>query len=397
MGWIGSLVPLGAFIFCLVTGKICDVLGRKTTLLLITLPYLLGWVLVIWSRSLLMLYLGRCFTGIAAGATSIASPLYINEIAEKDIRGTLGSYFQLMVTVGILYSYLFGKYLSMTNYTFACAAVPLVFFVLFSFQPETPMHYLQKKQNLKAKASLYRLRGSKYDVDGELLDMESTLQNQSEVSASSLLSRRVVKGLTITLGLMFFQQFCGINAVIFYTSQIFKETQVKIDPQVASIIIGVVQVVATFISSLIVDRTGRKVLLICSLFVIGVSSLLLGLFFTLKHREDTLASLACLPIASLCVYIIAFSLGLGPIPWIIPSEIFATNIKGVACSLAGSLNFFLAFLITKFFLDIETEVGDDTSFYFFAVVSFLGALFVMFILPETKGKTIEQIEFELDH
>lgn len=400
IGWIGSFTTLGALTFGLITGKICDVIGRKSTLILLIIPFGLGWILILWANNLTMLYFGRCITGIAAGACSIAAPLYINEIAQKEIRGALGSYFQLMVTVGILYAYCFGKFLTIDNYTVMCSLVPAAFVCIFIFQPETPLYYLKTNQYDKAVAALKHLRGNNYNVQAEIQALDNSL-TATDSSISDIFNRRTVKPMAIVLALMFFQQFGGVNAIIFYTSHIFDEAHVYVlDAKTASIVVAVMQVIATFISSLIVDKAGRKVLLIGSTLVMSISCLLLGLFFSLKYRtaidSNTMNSLGFLPVLSLCLYIIAFSLGLGPIPWIIPSEIFNSDIKGIATSFVGSFNWFLAFVITKFYLDVETVIGQDTSFYIFAVMCSIGCLFSYFILPETKGKTSEEIQNALN-
>ncbi|GJQ70737.1 hypothetical protein Trydic_g670 [Trypoxylus dichotomus] len=315
MGWIGSLTTFGGFMFSLITGRICDIIGRKSTLILLIIPFGIGWTLILWAYNLPMLYFGRCITGMAAGACSIAAPLYISEISQKEIRGTLGSYFQLMVTVGILYAYCFGKILSIMNYT-----------------PETPLYYLKTNQYNNAVAALKHLRGSHYNIQMEIQSMENSI-NVTNFNFADILNRRTMKAMALTLTLMFFQQFGGVNAIIFYTSSIFNEAHIKLDAKVASIIVAIMQVIATFISSLIVDRAGRKVLLIGSTFIMSISCLLLGLYFSLKDRmtidPDVLSSLGFLPVLSLSLYIIAFSLGLGPIPWIIPSELFTPDNAGI--------------------------------------------------------------------
>ncbi|KAI4470904.1 facilitated trehalose transporter tret1-1-like protein [Holotrichia oblita] len=400
IGWIGSFTTLGALMFSLITGKVCDVIGRKSTLILLIIPFGIGWILILWANNLAMLYFGRCITGMAAGACSIAAPLYINEISQKEIRGTLGSYFQLMVTVGILYAYCFGKFLSIVNYTVMCSLVPAAFVFVFIFQPETPLYYLKTSQYNKAVGALKHLRGNHYNVQTEIQALENSLTT-NDLKISDIFNRRTIKAMSMTLALMFFQQFSGVNAIIFYTSHIFDEAHVHVlDAKTASIFVSVMQVIATFISSLIVDKSGRKVLLIGSTFVMSISCLLLGLFFSLKYRTtidtNTMNALGFLPVLSLCLYIIAFSLGLGPIPWIIPSEMFNSDIKGIASSFVGSFNWFLAFFITKFYLDIETVIGQDTSFYIFSCMCLIGSLFVYFILPETKGKSSEEIQNALD-
>lgn len=399
MGWIGSLTTLGAVCMCIPTGFICDLIGRRLSLLLLIIPFSIGWSLLIWGNNLIMLYIGRFVTGMAVGACCVAAPLYTSEIAEKEIRGALGSYFQLMVTIGVFYAYLVGKYLNPIYYTVTCAVVPLIFFVFFLCQPESPLFYLKKGKFDKAKSALSRLRGKDYNVDSELSDLDTALKDAafSNVSFCYTLKRKSTrKALLISFGLMFFQQFGGINAVIFYTGNIFQASGVKIDPKFATIIVGGVQALATFVSTLVVDKLGRRMLLLNSAFIMAFSSFALGIFFNLKDRhlitDDAVRNLGFLPLLSLCIFVIVFSLGFGPIPWMISSEIFISEIKSIASSVAGTLNWFLAFLVTKWYLDLQNAIGTDSTFYIFAFVSFLGTIFVYFVVPETKGKSLDEIQ-----
>lgn len=400
MGWIGSLTTLGALLMCIPTGFLCDLIGRRTVLLLLVIPFSAGWSLLIWANSIEMLYAGRFITGLAVGACCIASPLYTSEIAQKEIRGALGSYFQLMVTIGILYAYVAGKYLPITQYTISCAIVPLVFFVLFAFQPETPLFYLKKGKFDKAKSALIRLRGPKFNVDAELNDLDSALKDASFSNVSfcyTMKKRATQRAFLISIGLMFFQQMGGINAVIFYTRDIFQSAGIGINAQMATIIVGAVQVIATFVSTLVVDSLGRKCLLLSSGFVMALSSACLGLFFTLKDRHlvqdpHILSELSYLPLVALSVFVVVFSLGFGPIPWMISAEIYTSEMKGLGSSVAGALNWTLAFIVTKFYLDLQTAIGADITYYGFGLVSFLGAIFVLYVVPETKGKSLDEIQ-----
>ncbi|KYB25889.1 facilitated trehalose transporter Tret1 [Tribolium castaneum] len=403
MGWIGSFVTLGGMTMCIPTGFLCDLLGRKKTLLLLIAPFAVGWSLIIFAKSIIMLYLGRLITGMAAGASCVAAPLYTSEIAQKEIRGTLGSYFQLMVTVGIFLAYLSGKYLTSMPYTIFCACLPVVFVVLFAFQPETPAFCLRRGRYDDALKALVKLRGPCEGNESELAEIEGSLKEslESSVSFSQTFRKKAnVKALVIAFALMFFQQFSGINAVILYTSDIFASAGSNLDANTAAIIVGAFQVVATFVSSLVIDKLGRKILLFTSAVVMALSSLVLAIYFTLKCRTsidgDILHELGFIPIVSLCLFVVVFSIGLGPIPWMISSEIFTPEIKSIASSSAGTFNWFLAFLVTKFYLQVNERVGQDSTFYAFAVLSLLGGAFVYFVIPETKGKTVEQVQAELE-
>lgn len=386
---------------CFPIGYICDLIGRKLAMLLLVIPFIAGYLIIIFANSLVMLYVGRFITGMAGGAFCVSAPMYTSEIAQKEIRGALGSYFQLLLTVGVLFAYVVATFTSIIAYTIICAVIPLIFGVVFFFQPETPVYLLKKGKEQEARASLIRLRGNKYDVDAEIRDIKAQLEADEANKvpfAKSFSKLATKKAFFISFGLMFFQQLSGVNAVIFYTSTIFEDAGVDLG-KVATIIVGAMQVGATFVASLIVDKLGRKILLLGSAFFMAVSVALLGIYFTLSNRElvdkDTVNTLSFLPVLSLCVFMVAFSLGFGPIPWMISAEVFPAEVKSVASSAAGTFNWFLAFIVTNFYLELRNAIGGDVTFYIFTGISLVGTAFVFFIVPETKGKTLSEIQREL--
>ncbi|KAK9694547.1 Sugar transporter [Popillia japonica] len=398
-GWIGSLATLGALVMCFSTGFFCNLIGRKWTMLMLILPFSLGWLLIIFAQNLQMLYAGRFFTGLAGGAFCVSAPLYTSEISETEIRGRLGSFFQLFLTVGILLAYIFPLFSDIFLHSILCGIIPLIFGVVFIIQPETPVHLIRKGKNEMARASLQKLRGKHYDIEPEITRIITSIEEDRNNKVPILQAMRTTaakKASLICFSLMFFQQLSGINAVIFYTGDIFEASGIDMDSQHATVIVGAVQVVATFCSSMVVDKLGRKILLLISDGFMAISTILLGVFFTLKDKElvdeDTLGKLGFLPVLALCLFIIVFSLGFGPIPWLISSELFPPEIKAVASSAAATFNWFLAFLVTKFYLDLKEAIGGDITFYIFSGISVLGTLFIFLVVPETKGKSMEEIQ-----
>ncbi|KAL3275587.1 hypothetical protein HHI36_020342 [Cryptolaemus montrouzieri] len=402
VSWIGSMATLGGLLVCVPIGYYCDIVGRKLAMLSMIILFSLGWLLIIFANSVTMIYLGRLITGMAGGAFCIAAPMYTSEIAEKEIRGTLGSYFQLLLTVGILISNVLGAYVDIKTFSILCFCIPLVFGAVFFFQPETPIYSLKKGKEDDARKALRRLRGPDYDVDSELKELKQQIESaeQNQISLKESLKKKATKkAFVISFGLMMFQQLSGINAVIFFTSTIFKQAGANFSFS-PTIIVGIMQVIATFVSSIVVDKFGRKILLIGSDSMMALSSVALGIYFTLQDRhilnEDQISTISFLPVLSLCVFIIVFSLGFGPIPWMISSEVFPPEIKSVASSAAGTFNWFLAFIVTAYYQPLTSLVGADVTFYMFTLISFTGSLFVFFVVPETKGKTMNEIQNELN-
>ncbi|KAG8226601.1 hypothetical protein J437_LFUL007293 [Ladona fulva] len=398
--WIGSLMGLGAAAVAFPIGFCMDKIGRKATMIVMAAPFIVGWALIIWATNVDMLLAGRFFTGLSGGAFAVVAPVYIGETAQKDIRGTLGTYFQLMICLGILFSYAVGAYVPIFWFSIACGIIPIVFAAGIAFIPESPAYYLSKGRVDDARKALTWLRGNDYDCEPELLEMQNTAETAANMKSQVRLhtafsSRASIRALVISLGLMFFQQLSGINAVIFYSEPIFKEAGSGIDPSISSIIVGVVQFVATFVSTLVVDRLGRRVLLILSDSLMALCTVVLGVFFYLKNHGSDIDSLGWLPLTSVCIFIIVFSLGYGPVPWFMVGELFPAQIKHIASPIASFTNWILAFIVTRFFQDIVDAWKEETAFWIFSVLSAIGTAFVFFVVIETKGKSLEEIQSEL--
>ncbi|XP_055856829.1 facilitated trehalose transporter Tret1 isoform X2 [Episyrphus balteatus] len=398
--WIGSAVTLGAACVCIPIGFLINIIGRKLTMLLLVLPFTLGWCLLIWAQNFEMMFIARFILGISGGAFCVTAPMYTGEIAQKEIRGTLGSFFQLMITIGILFVYALGAGVDVFWLSIISGMIPLIFGAIFVFMPESPTYLVSKGKNESAIKSIQWLRGNDYNYTAELEELKETDAHikQNPVSIGSALTRRVtIKALIISLGLMFFQQLSGINAVIFYTTSIFRDAQTGIDESLSTIVVGLMQVIATFISVMVVDKLGRRILLLASSAVMVISTVLMGLYFFMQSNDSSsVDNLGWLPVVSLCVFIVMFSIGFGPVPWLMMGELFASDIKGVAGSIAGTTNWILAFIVTKVFVNLQNALGAGETFWLFSAITFIGFIFVYFFVPETKGKSLNEIQNMLE-
>lgn len=195
--------------------------------------------------------------------------------------------------------------------------------------------------------------------------------------------------------LMFFQQFSGINAVIFFTVDIFKMAGSSLDPNFCSIIVGVVQVLMTFAAAALVERTGRKILLLQSSAVMCLCLAVLGIYFNVKDAGKDVSSFGLVPLVSLVLFIISFSLGYGPIPWMMMGELLAAEVKGIASSIVVLFNWTSVFIVTKTFPILLTSLGNDFTFWIFAVIMAIGTVYGFKELFETKGKSNAQIQLML--
>lgn len=222
--WVASVITLGCAISCLPIGFLMKKFGRKWTMMSLVAPFMVGWGLVIWARSFEMLLAGRFIIGLAGGAFCVSAPQYSSEIAEKEIRGVVGTFFQLLIIAGILFSYTVGALSPLFLTSVICGVIPLVFGGIFFFMPESPVYLIIEKREDEAIKAYKQLRGNSYDPKGEIDELKADLEEaeKNKVCMSEVLRRKsTVRALIIGFGLMFFQQMSGINAVIFYATTIF--------------------------------------------------------------------------------------------------------------------------------------------------------------------------------
>ncbi|KAG7201269.1 hypothetical protein KM043_004048 [Ampulex compressa] len=400
--WIGSLVAVGTLFGSFAAGYCGERFGRKRSLLFSAIPFLVGWILIGTATHVEQLYVARLILGFAMAYPFTILPMYVGEIAETSIRGALGSFLQLFITIGLLYSYAIGPFVSYTVLWLLCACLPILFFLSFMTMPESPYYLLGKNDKEAAVASLARLRGkSSAAVQKEADEMQAKVEEAQRARASVMdlfTVKANFKALLYTCALVSFQQLTGVNVVLFYMTDIFKSAGTSLDPAISTIIVGVVQMLASCVTPLVVDRLGRRMLLVLSGVGAAVSCGALGLYYYLKQVEGSsvVDSISWLPVLSLVVFISTYSVGWGPLPWAVMGEMFSSTVKAKASGITVCVCWFLAFLITKYSSAIQINFGNYTSFWFFGICCVVSVLFTILLLPETKGKTLQQIQDELN-
>lgn len=391
--WVGSTAMLGSLVAGLLAGYFIDLIGRKHTTMGTAIIMLGGWILLACSNSLGMLIAGRFITGFGGGC--LAVPVYISEIAVTEIRGSLGNTMVLVLVSGILFVYVVGALVSWVWTSIICGVIPVIFFVAMFFMPESPRYLLMKGRREDAASSLKWLRGasSTKEIEPELQEMEiSVKESQAQAGGlKDLFTLPVARPTLISLMLMFLQQFGGINVVLFYSVDVFQSAGSDLDANVSSIIIATVQVVFCFVSTLLVDRAGRKILVVISDLGMALSLTALGVFFYLKS-EGKDEGLGWLPLVSLIAYIITYNLGLGPLPWLLMSELVPSHVKGAASAICTATCWGLGFVVTKTFSDMEKGLQTHGCYWLFAGISAAGGLWALLFVPETKGKSLDEIQ-----
>ncbi|XP_072160644.1 trehalose transporter 1-like protein isoform X2 [Bemisia tabaci] len=397
--WLVSILNFGAVLGCTAAGSVNSYVGRKSVLLTACLPQMASWLLLALCSDIRLLCLGRFLGGLCVGFFCVTSPLYISEIAQVSVRGALGALFQLSVTIGILTTYTLGLLPTATSITLASSSTVVLFFALFFWMPETPVFLLRTSQSNRAAASLRWFRGPAYNLIPEMRLLERMVQKADSAAAYSdfVTDPASRRALVVALGLFFFQQFSGINAVVFYMNTVFRTAGGDVSPTVATIVIAALQVVGTALSVLLMERAGRRFLFLASFSACTLCVFALGLFFFLKERGHPVAGpWQWVPLGSVGLFLVVYALGAGPVPWAVVGELFSKRMAALAMSLVTGVGHWAsAFVVTKAFAMLEAWLGIGGTFWVFVGFCLVGIVFAWALLPETKGRPLQEILDEL--
>ncbi|XP_009944369.1 PREDICTED: solute carrier family 2, facilitated glucose transporter member 6, partial [Leptosomus discolor] len=409
--WFGSVFTLGAVAGGLSAMFLNDRLGRKLSIMFSALPCAVGYALMAGAQGIGMLLLGRVLTGYAGGVTSASIPVYISEISHPGVRGMLGACPQIMAVLGSLFLYTLGLGLDWRWLAVAGEVPVLVMIVLLCFMPNSPRFLLSQGKDDEALGSLCWLRGKDTDYAREYEQIKDSVRKQSRrVSCAEIKDLFIYKPILIAVGMRFLQQLSGVTCVLVYLQSIFKKTSVILKPEYDAALVGLVRLFSVAIAAVSMDKAGRKILLFVSAGVMLVSNLTMGLYihFAPASQNDTIANktlvssanlpaeptnyITLIPLLATMLFIMGYAMGWGPITWLLMSEILPLKARGVASGLCVVMSWLTAFTLTQFFLRVVEAFGLEVPFLFFAVICAGNILFTGCCVPETKGRSLEQIE-----
>ncbi|XP_076126303.1 solute carrier family 2, facilitated glucose transporter member 6 isoform X1 [Alosa pseudoharengus] len=417
ISWFGSIFTLGAAAGGLAAMLLNDRVGRKASIMMAAVPSAVGYLVMAAAQNVWMLLLGRFLTGIAGGMSASSIPVYVSEISHPKVRGTLGSCPQLTAVFGSLALYALGLVLPWRWLAVAGEVPVIVMVFLLCFMPNSPRFLVTHGRREEACRALQWLRGPEYM--SELLRIEHSVNKQGRVSWAELGQPFYYKPILISVGMRFLQQMTGVTPILVYLEPIFHQTQITLEPRYDAALVAAVRLVSVVIAASLMDKAGRRALLFTSGFLMFLSMLSMTMYThtprshhgntssspLLQWREGppqltttfdpmttTFDPITLIPLISTMVVIFGYAMGWGPITWLLMSEVLPLGARGIASGVCVGVSWITAFVLTQLFMPVVEAYGLFVPFLFFCVVCVVNIIFTGVCVPETKGRSLEEIE-----
>jgi sugar porter (SP) family MFS transporter len=394
-GVVVSAMLLGAAGGAAVAGPVGDRFGRRISVTVAAIVFVVGALACALAPSTEVLVVGRILAGVGVGMASTSAPVYISEVAPERLRGALLTMFQLAVTSGILASFLVALALEPGGHwrwMFALSAIPgVILAVALRFVPFSPRWLVERGRVDEAYAVLVHLRGPEADVEVEISGIRAAADHPT-ASWRELLSPGIRIALIVGVGLAVLQQATGINAVLYYAPTIFQSAGLESESSaiLAGAGLGVVNVIFTIVAIRYIDRLGRRTLLLAGSAGMVVGLFALGLAFALPDPGS--GTVAVIAIASTAVYLAAFAVSLGPIVWVLNAEIYPLAVRGRANAVASLSHWIANFVVVLTFLPLIDLIGSAAMYWIYAGIALAGIWFIVALVPETRNRSLEAIE-----
>lgn len=387
-GFATASLALGAIAGCILAGKIADKKGRRPGLLMAAAVFGISSLLMSFAPNRDFFIAARFVAGIGVGMASMLSPMYIAEIAPAKYRGVMVAINQLTIVLGILITNLINYSLrnmgdDAWRWMFGLGAIPsLLFFIGVVWLPESPRWLMLKQKMDKASLVLTKIGGEGF-AKKTIADIQQSFQNTAKIKFSAIFEKNILPAVLVGIGLAVFQQFCGINVVFNYTTTIFESIGASKDDQLLqTVFIGGVNLLFTLLAMLLVDRLGRKPLMLFG--ALGLTILYVVISQLLAEKS---ANVSWFLLAAIGTY----ALTLAPVTWVLISEIFPNKVRGAATTTAV-LSLWAAYFILTFTFPVLYKQLQDKTFYVYAFICLIGFVFIYRNVKETKGKTLEELD-----
>ncbi|KAK5645210.1 hypothetical protein RI129_006510 [Pyrocoelia pectoralis] len=385
--WLENVYMIGSFVgipFIIFT---IDRFGRKAFVLIGTVQDMIAWVLIAFAPSVEYIYIARFLSGIAGNVAFSVAPMYISETSDKRVRGFLGSLIYLMMLVGILIEYSVAPFVSIGISSAVGFLFLLVQLVSFPFMPESPYYYILKNNREAARESLQKFRLNQNGINIELSERRGF--------ADFITMKNSRRAMLIVSVLCLAQHFSSYSVIVMNLHSILDDVGASISSNNAAIIASALMLAAASLSSVLIDKAGRRVLLINSSIMTGITLLMLAVYFLLKHCSFNVELFKWVPVASIMLYSVVFKYGLGLVPIVIAAELFPTSVKAVGMAVMDGLYVISCLMSIYMYQALKDWYGIHVPFFIFGACCFLTAIFTVMFVPETKGKTLEEIQANL--
>ncbi|XP_014277106.1 facilitated trehalose transporter Tret1 [Halyomorpha halys] len=395
VSWLIAILEFGCLISPLVSGDLTNRIGRKYVIMSIGPLCLAGFILILCSKTMLSLAIVRILHGLATGVAFTITPIYTAEVAEPKLRGRLSGTFQTTWYMGTLYAFSFGPYLSYDVFVYVCVPLPILFTLVWRYMPETPYYLLMTERPEEAKKVLQYFRDGD-DVDKELEDMQNAVKEEMSVEGSwkILFTDKVERKAFIIVQIVSITKFMtGMPVIVNYALDTFSRSDTFVSAEEMSIILAVLLTLIAVVSAFMSDWIGRKPLLLVSCFGCFVAHFLTGGYYYI-HEKTSLdgANYTWALYVGLVMYCFFSDIGLGPLLQTLQSEMFGASTRGVAGGITEAFAAFLCFVVLKLYTPVNEIFGVYMNFWFYSLTGLVGGLLLLWLMYETAGKTIGQME-----
>lgn len=394
---LGSL-PLGGIIGSTMFIHLLDVVGRKRTMMMLSTLFIVFETALAFATNINIYYVARVILGLCVGAGSAVTSVYLSELAEDHNRGMIGCFIGLSFPLGSLYVYLLGPFFSVKMFTLLCTIPNIVNVIcLITFIPESPIYLASKgcrEDTIKALKKIRNKTAREIEKEYKTIIQTLNISNKKQPSWKSLfVEKSLRRGFMLAVGLNIFQQLSGVSAILSYAGPLFDAAAASLSGDMTAILIGIVKVCTVILATIIIEKVGRRYLLLVSTMSTGIPLFVLGAFFYLRSINSIIVdSILWLPIISILLYIIAYSIGIGIIPVAMMSELVPINYKSKVTSVCSIVLLVLSLILTTIFPIINDFFGPSWCLWLFGIFQIVAFVFIYYLVPEIKGKSIMEVQ-----